>query len=87
MVDGDQSHGWHILGMGAVGSQRSVDGTLGPSKGKEKIASSGPITKVGSWLASSNTEMTSENTVPLERRRSWVHSDGSSVDGLQLPGR
>jgi hypothetical protein len=84
---GNQSCGVHIPGMGAAGSRRSADTVLGPSKGKEKIASSGLASKLGSWLASSDNETSSKEIVPVERKRRLVRSDGSSVDGLLLPGQ
>jgi hypothetical protein len=83
---GDQSRGVNIPRMGAVGSWRSDVATSGSGNGKKKIAPSGPAPKVGSWSASSDTEMSFEEIAPLERRRRQVCSDGSLVDGLPLPG-
>jgi hypothetical protein len=70
--------------MGAAGSQRSDDVTSDPSKGKEKVVPYRPAPKVGTCTASSDAEMSYEDTIPLVRRMRLVHSDGSSVDGLLL---
>jgi hypothetical protein len=83
---GDQSRGVHIPRTGVAGSWRNADITLGPSKGKEKAAPSRSTSKVRSWSTPSDTEMSSEDTVPRVRRMSLVHSNGSSVDELPLLG-
>jgi hypothetical protein len=81
---GDQSCGVHILGMDAADSRRSADAASGPGKGKEKIAPFGSSSKVGSWSASSETETSSEEIAPLERKRRLDHSDRSTVSRLLL---
>jgi hypothetical protein len=84
---GDQSRGVHIPRTDAVGGRRSADTTSGFGKGKEKIASSGCASKVGSRSASSDAEVSSEEIAPLERKRRLVHSDGSMVGGPPLSGQ
>jgi hypothetical protein len=84
---GNRCHGVHITGMDAVGSRGSVDATLGPGKRKEKATSFRSAPKAGSCTACSDTDMSSEDRIPLVRRMSLVHSDMSLVDGLLLPGQ
>jgi hypothetical protein len=84
---GNHCHGVHITGMDVVGSRGSADATLGPGKGKEKATSFGSAPKAGSCTASSDTDMSSKDRIPLVRRMSLVHSDMSSIDGLLLPGQ
>jgi hypothetical protein len=62
---GDQSRGMHILGTDAAGSRRSATTAMGSGKGKERIASSGSPSKVGSLSPSSDAEVSSEEIVPL----------------------
>jgi hypothetical protein len=78
----DPSHGVHILGMGAATSLGSADTATGSDKGKEKIALSELTPR-----ASSDTEMSSEDTTPLVRRMRLACSDGSMTDMLLQCGR
>jgi hypothetical protein len=55
---------------------------MGPDKGKEKIESSRSASK-----ASSDTEVSYEDTTPLVRRMRLVHSDVSTAYGLLLSGQ
>jgi hypothetical protein len=70
----------------AVSSRRSADAASGPDKGKEKVALSGAASKARSLSLSSNTETSSEEIAPLERKRRLVCSDGSTVNRLPLLG-
>jgi hypothetical protein len=83
----DQSCGMHIPRTDATNNRRSAGVASGPGKGKEKIVSSGSASKMGSWSASSDTETSTEEIAPLERKRRLVHSDGSAVSGLPLSGQ
>jgi hypothetical protein len=84
---GDQSHSKHIPRTDATGSPMGANTAAGSGKGKEKIAPSGSAPKVGSRSMPSDTEASSEETVPLQSRKRLLCSDGSTIGRPPLMGQ
>jgi hypothetical protein len=76
-----------IPGKDVVDSWRSDDAALGPGRGKENAVPFGSASKARSWSLSGDTETSSEETTPPERKRRLIRSDRSLIDGLPLPGQ
>jgi hypothetical protein len=84
---GNKSRGVHILGTDVASSRRSADAASGLDKRKEKVAPSESASKVRSQSPSSDVEVSSEEIVPLQRKKRLIHSDGSVVGGPPLSGQ
>jgi hypothetical protein len=76
---GDESWGIQIPKTDVANSQGGASTVPGSSKGKGKVASSGSASKVSSRIILSDTEVLSDDDLPLQRRKRLYRSDGSTV--------
>jgi hypothetical protein len=83
----DASPGVQIHRMDATEGQMGASTTSGSNKGKEKVATTGPAPKEGSWSPSRDIGVLTRPSVSPEEKTRLVHDDGSIISEPTLEGQ